>query len=388
MQPIIDMVYSPQRDRERGALCIMANWGKVVFNRQQNAWGVRGKWQGKRLYYSEYRTEIGYKTCQTEGEAKMLQVVISSEISNGTFNPNRYRKAKPLHIKKYAPTWLEKIRPNIMHSTFKTYRAAIKQIVKVLGATFIADLNYEHILSWVNGLPHDRSTIKVYHNVLRKMLKDAHRAGHIKQMPFMVEFKDGLSIAQKQPDWLDQEAFEKVLKEINPDDRYIFQFLRITGCRVGEGRALQKPDLYPDREYIMIRHTFTTGNGGEIISSVKQKRERRIPFYAALYNLFAEMPKQSGPFIFLSSKTGRPYGKNINRDFWNAASKKALGYVFPLNNAGRHSFANQLLQAGVDPTLVSNLLGHSDKKLLYRSYGDQWEITSSAKKVVDNVRKI
>jgi hypothetical protein len=305
LQNPAQILYSPQKN-ERGALCIMSNWGKVVYNRQQKAWAVKGKWQGKRLYYSEYRTDIGDKTCHTENEAKMLQIVISSDMANGIFNPDRYRKTKPLHIKKYAPAWLEKVRPNIRHSTFQTYKAAIKQIVLGLGDTFIADLNYDHILKWVNGLSHDISAVKVYHNVLRKMLKDAHRTGHIKQMPFLVEFKAGLLVPQKQPDWLDQEAFEQVLNKINPMDRYIFQFLRITGCRVGEGRALQKSDLYPDREYIMIRHTFTVGLGGEIVRSVKQKRERRIPFYAGLYDLFAEMPKNPGPFIFLSSKTGGP----------------------------------------------------------------------------------
>ena len=151
---------------------------------------------------------------------------------------------------------------------------------------------------------------------------------------------------------------------------------------------MRRSDLYPDREYIMIRNTFSAGQGREILRPVKQKRERRIPFYKALYDLFNEMPQSVTPFVFTYSKTGRPYTKNINKAVWNPASKKALGYLFPLNNAGRHSFANQLLQVGVDPGLVSNLLGHSDKRVLFRSYGDRWEVTSSAKKVVDNVREI
>jgi integrase len=379
-------MYSPQ---EKGGICVMANWGKVIFNKQQKAWAVKGKWQGKWLYYSEYRTEIGYQTCQTEHEAKLLQMVISSDIANGTFNPNRYRKSKPLHIRKFAPYWLERHRNQISHSTYNGYRAGVKQIIKYLGDIFLPDLNYDHISDWVvNKMPHDLKTRKNYHGVLSRMLKDAMKAGHITQMPFMVEFKDGLSKPQKQPDWLEQDAFDSIIEQINPADRYIFKFLRITGVRQGEGRALRRSDLYPDREYIMIRNTFSAGQGREILRPVKQKRERRIPFYKALYDLFNEMPQSVTPFVFTYSKTGRPYTKNINKAVWNPASKKALGYVFPLNNAGRHSFANQLLQVGVDPGLVSNLLGHSDKRVLFRSYGDRWEVTSSAKKVVDNVREI
>ena len=366
----------------------MSNWGAVVWNPQQSAWAVVGKWQGKRLYYSGYRTEIGYQTCRTEQEARLLQVVISSEMANGTFNPARYRRSKPIHIKKYAPYWLETIRPNIKHGTYTAYRAGVKQIVEGLGEIFLPDLAYNHILDWVNKMPHDIKTKKNYHGALVQMLKFAKKSNGITQMPDVVEFKGGLSVPQRQPDWLDQGAFDRVISKIDPADRYIFHFLRITGCRVGEGRALQKPDLYPDREYVMIRNTFSAGKGGEVLSQVKQKRERRIPFYAALHDLFAEMPLNPTPFVFLNSKTEKPYTKNINRDIWNPASKEALGYVFPLNNAGRHSFANTLLQQGVDPGLVSSLLGHSDKKVLFRNYGDQYEMTPEAKRVVDNVRGI
>jgi hypothetical protein len=50
----------------------------------------------------------------------------------------------------------------------------------------------------------------------------------------------------------------------------------------------------------------------------KQKRERRIPFYSELGSLFERMPTAiHNDFVFISSKTGRPYSKNVNRDYWN-----------------------------------------------------------------------
>ena len=379
---------NPLINQDRGAIAMSKSWGKIVYNRQQGAWAVKGTWQGKRLYYSEYKSEIGYKTCQTQQEAMMLQVVISSEIENGMFNPNRYRKSKPLHIAKLAQKWPNETKPNIRESTHRNnYRCAVKHIINGLGHIFIGDLNYTHILKWVNELPLKLSSKKVYHGVLRDILKYAKKAGYISQMPDLVEFKHGLKVPVKQPDWLDQDAFDKVLDKMDPHDRYIFRFLRLTGCRVGEARALQKSDLYPAREYIMIRHTFSRAKDGEILATVKQKRERRIPFYADVYELFEEMPNNLTPFVFVTRKA-RPYNSSTQRDCWNPASREALGYVFPLNNAGRHSFANQLLRQGVSPDIVSSLLGHSDKKLLLRHYGDQWEMTGSAKRVVDNLRKI
>ena len=59
------------------------DWGRVHFNRQQEAWCVEGIWQGERHYFSRYQTALGPRTCQTEREAKLLQIIISSEIANG-----------------------------------------------------------------------------------------------------------------------------------------------------------------------------------------------------------------------------------------------------------------------------------------------------------------
>jgi len=47
----------------------------------------------------------------------------------------------------------------------------------------------------------------------------------------------------------------------------------------------------------MIRHTLTPDKDGEILSPVKQKREVRIPFYAAPHDLFSEMPINMTPFV-------------------------------------------------------------------------------------------
>jgi integrase len=353
----------------------MQNWGKVVYMKHQGAWGVRGKWQGKRIYFSEYRTEIGFRTCQTEEEARILRMVISSEIANGTFNPLRYRKSRPLHIRGYAAAWLNMVRPNIAHGTYKAYRAAIlNHIVPKLGDVFLPDLNYEAILNWVNSLPLDVKTKKNYHGVLAEMLRDAVKSGHISQLPSLVQFKHGLSVPQKTPDWIDADTQQKIISKIPEADRPIFHFMMITGIRPSEARALQRRDIYRDKGYIIIRHTFApNGQKGEAIKTVKQKKERRIPFYLELAPIFDSMPIQlHTEFVFINSKTGTPYSKNINRDHWNPACKKALGYIVPLNVATRHSFGQRMAeQYGVET--ASALLGHSTTAVTKRHYVDAAE---------------
>jgi site-specific recombinase XerD len=72
--------------------------------------------------------------------------------------------------------------------------------------------------------------------------------------------------------------------------------------------------------------------------------------------------------VFVNPDIGQPYTKNINRDVWNTACKAALGYVFPLNNVGRHSLANQMLEAGIDIETVSVLLRHSNTAVTKNNY--------------------
>lgn len=87
--------------------------------------------------------------------------------------------------------------------------------------------------------------------------------------------------------------------------------------------------------------------------------------------------------MFVASKSGRHYTKNINRDYWNPACKKA-GITIALNNAGRHSFANQLLEATDNISLVSKALGHSSIGITKKHYGDH--SVDSMRRIIDNVR--
>ncbi len=63
--------------------------------------------------------------------------------------------------------------------------------------------------------------------------------------------------------------------------------------------------------------------------------------------------------------TGQPHTKNINR-IWNTACDDAGVVRVPLNNACRHSWGCQMLNAGIDKAVVQRLLGHSDPRMTDR----------------------
>lgn len=364
-------------------------WGRVSYNGARGHWCVRGEWQGKRLYFAAYRTAIGWKTCETQAEADLLSVVIGSEIANGAFNPLRYKRQRPLHLAQYAEAWLEMVRPTLAHATYKAYRAAVVHIKAGLGHEFLPDLNYEKIMNWVNGLELEIKTVKNYHGVLAKILRDAKKSGHIPQAPELVEFRAAMAVPYKAPEWIERDTQERILAEIPAEHRPIIRFLMATGVRPSEARALQKRDLYIDRGYIMVRRTFAPdAAGGEALKEVKQKRERMIPLYSSVADVLAEITPQLTPWVFIHQATGKPYSKNINRDIWNPACLKAIGHVIPLNNACRHSLANQMLARGESLDRVRLALGHSNASVTAAHYGDERSGLDALRKAIDNVRRV
>lgn len=378
-------------------------WGSVSRNPKTNSWYVRGYWQGQRYYFSEYHTAIGPQTCKTRREGEMLQTVISSEILNKTFNPLRYKKKKPLHLKNYALTWLKQNKDIIGFQTWRGYRSRVNNhiITSSLADTFLPDISrQDYKLLWsqlkvrtkdkdgnITERPMEPKGKKNVLTCLFQIMDDAQEAGHIYQAPRKLKFEGTYAIPKKDPDWLTYDQQQEINAEIDPHDRFIIEFMQITGIRPSEARALQKSDIHQDRGYISIRYAIAPASpeegGGEKIKEVKQKRERKIPYYDELYDLFERMPTNLTPFIFVN-KQGHPYSKNINRDVWNPACKRVMGYVVPLNNATRHSFGQQLSNAGTDMETVSKLMGHSNTQVTKDHYADP--SLEAAKKAVDNVR--
>lgn len=348
-------------------------WGKVVYSKRAGCWAVRGTYQGKQLWFSAYQTDLGRQTCHTEVEARLLQTIISNEIAQGCFIPERYRREKPLHVAKYADGWLNQVKPTVKYSTWKAYRAAVSAIKAGLGDVFLPDLQFDSIHRWVTGMMESGASIKTaknYHGVLAAMLADAKRARKIATVPDLVQFRGGLSIPFKDPDWLDRDQQKAILGHIRAADRWIFQFLMATGVRPSEARAIKRRDVMAGRGYIAIKRTFAPGpkGQGEILQPVKQKRERRIPITEEVAEILKTLPVNlKSEFLFNYSVTGRHYTKNINRDLWNPACE-AAGIRINLYNATRHSFANQLIAAGTDLLAVSRRLGHSSVRVTEQNY--------------------
>lgn len=198
-------------------------------------------------------------------------------------------------------------------------------------------------------------------------------------MPKFPGFKSSESIVPPGIEWICDADQWRIINHIHIDDRSIFIFMKLTGCRPSEARALRWRDIRSD--HIVFEKTF--GRGMEL-KEVKQKKVGTFPMTEALKELFQEVPRKDPVFVFINPRTGRPYNRHINK-IWYKACDAAKVKLVRLYNSVRHSFGCQMLNAGLSKGMVQKLLRHTDPKMTdrYAEYS-----TSALKLALDNVVKM
>jgi integrase/recombinase XerD len=169
----------------------------------------------------------------------------------------------------------------------------------------------------------------------------------------------------KLPRPLEDKVVHRILEKIPPHavrDKLLFTLIRETGLRVSEALNIYYEDLWltPDDEKIMIR----SGKGG---------KSRMVMLYAAPTTLkllkkhLANTGIQSGAlFRGREAKGGsnKPMHYRSVHYLWEKYC--CLAEVKAGIHALRHTFATELLNEGVNVTVVKKLLGHKNLQTTMR----------------------
>ncbi|MDY6862329.1 MAG: site-specific integrase [Thermodesulfobacteriota bacterium] len=100
-----------------------------------------------------------------------------------------------------------------------------------------------------------------------------------------------------------------------------------------------------------------------------------------LTNILKNIKKNDTGYLFCN-KNGKPY-RNVRKSF-DSALKKAEISNFKFHDL-RHTFASNLVMAGVDLTIVKELLGHKDVKMTLRYSHLSPNHKKSATEVIGNI---
>jgi integrase len=355
-------------------------WGKVFYNAQKVTWALKGTWQGKRYYFSQMPTAQGLVPCESERMAKRLREMISVEIDNGNFVPGKYKASKPLILKNYKDTWLALKKHDLSTATYYDYSNSLnRHILPVLGNKYLPDINFDDLRDLQNKIKRGPKGKKNVMDCLKQLLRDAKASGYIAQIPEFPKFKGKNKITKPVIKYISQADQMLILENIPKKHRPIFLFMMATGCRPSEARALSKSDI--QGEWVIFQNAF---GRNEELKNVKQEKAEGFPLTEEIQQILDEQPKNLTQWVFPNPTTGEPYSKNINK-IWNKACDKAQVPRINLYHATRHSFACQLLNNGVDKSIVSRLLRHSDPRMIERYAEYQMNPLKAA---VENVRRV
>lgn len=340
--------------------------GSKHFNAKSKRWFISVYWQKKQFTIWRYNGDPIWH----EKTADKLLGKIRGEVDDGVFNPRSYLPDSPLSLAAYSKQWLAA--SQACTNTKRVYRSSIRRAISYLGPEHdIRTITHSKLLQLYNDL--DLSEKGRYNvlTALKTMLRAAYKDELIKKVPPFPRLSMGLP--QEIP-YLSQKQQAKVLEAIPERHRPIFELMAEYGLRPGEARAL-KWDCVTD-DTITIRRAYSDNKlvertkTGESRAYGITERARRV-----LQEARARWPFSD--FVFAKNRRGTSYRGNDLNDLWKEACS-GIGLHIRLYNGVRHSRASQLLDAGHDYSVVSDVLGHSSVQMTRSRYAHRSKASITA----------
>ena len=173
--------------------------------------------------------------------------------------------------------------------------------------------------------------------------------------------------------------------EVRYRHTWFFLLLANTGLRAGEAIALRWDNIDLDKGFIHVKQNASVvkcRDGKEnkyqvVITTVKTKTGNRIVpcNEKALQALRALQDYQKSHHIHSDYVDCNDKGELLSQQTLPKILKailKAADVPYRSVHSFRHTFATNLIQAGVDVKVVSQLLGHSSVKITYDTYVHMW----------------
>ena len=320
-------------------------------------------WQKKNLSISRDREG---KTIHSWNHAINLLGNIRTEIHAKTFDPEIYKKQSSTSFKIFWVRFKKDYEGNM--ATHAKIHAIGEHHLDAFMALQMRDIRAIHIDDWWKKLkrkklsPHYMNDIQQW---LKRFFNEAKELDIIEKVP---RFPKAMKQAKKEIKWLSEYEQSCVFEQIPKSDRDIFEFMFLTGVRVGEAIALQRSDINFKKGRTIIRHTVKRDR--HTVGKTKAQNIRVVPHIEEIERCLRKAVKVTGlnNLVFIN-KWGRIY----TNDYLNSTFKKACqaAGVEPvhLKNGTRHSFGMRMISSGVDIWTTSKAMGHSDIKMT-ENYAD------------------
>ncbi len=264
--------------------------------------------------------------------------------------------------------WAKYSKPNCKPSTLRRYEQALRvYLLPHLGGKLLHEITVVDI-EILKGDLRDKglapSTINHILGLLQKILNDAIRWELVEGNP--VKKVQNLKVPKRTGTrgWTVDEgsAFLAVVREHRPRWYPLFVTALRTGLRLGELAALMKSDVDLAAKEVHVKRAMSAG----VETSTKSGREFILPIDDELVRTLRTHMSECGrrARVFVADDGGTLTSNNVKSTF--ATCIRLAGVPKIRFHDLRHTFAEQLAEAGVPLEVLKDLLNHSDSRTTQR----------------------
>ena len=216
-------------------------------------------------------------------------------------------------------------------------------------------ISYDEVVNWLHYLIRERkysaSSVNIAVNAVRFLYGVTLQREVHALMAAVPHMKRGTRRAEVYA----RSEIEAILSApTQPRDRAFLMTVYAGGLRLSEATHLQTKDIDRARMQLRVRQ----GKGAkERVLPLSQRLLQELEAYWRAQR--QGRPGQESLWLFLGQQAGQPMNRSTGQNIYYRAVRKSgvrrKGGIHLL----RHSFATQLIESGVELTLVQRLLGHT-----------------------------
>ncbi|MCL2854870.1 MAG: site-specific integrase [Defluviitaleaceae bacterium] len=287
-------------------------------------------------------------------------------------------------VAEWVGFWLENYKAHTLRSkTYDNYENALNRHIRnAIGDYKLTKINTDAIQQMYNRMHKNglsANSIRIVNNALSQAFDQAVKNKLIYENPCKSTVRPKIEKSRATAMTTDEQ--ELFIQHCKDESTYhkLFIFLLNAGLRVGEARALTWDDIDFVKKEITINKTASLVKNRDenaetktkiIINSTKtESGERIVPMNSKVESiLLAQKEDEVNEIFVFSSKVGTMLmGRNVNRAHIDLLGQAGLSRSITVHTL-RHTFATRLLEKGVNPKVVSDLLGHASIQITLNIY--------------------
>lgn len=267
-------------------------------------------------------------------------------------------------VAEYAASWHARRSRELAHNTERAERARVARIGGALGGVRLDELSVDAIEGFYDAMRDEglaESTVNLTDMTLRTMLADAARDGLLASNPMDSVSKPRRGETGRAA--LSDEEMDALAARLDPSDGRELAVLLCLQCglRRAEAVALEWRDV---RDGCVHVERADAGDGTEKRPKTKAG-VRTVPIPAKLADAMEGLRGAPGDKVCLTCY-GEPFTA-VSLGMWWWKHREGYGTDVSLHDL-RHSYLTRLARAGVHPSVMQRLAGHSTMRVTLEIY--------------------